>query len=148
MLQRIISAAIAIPLFVLIVCFSPNWLFVLFCLACVLGVSYEFAKLQHFSPNKAWVFALGCLVFALLLFGIFPQHEHFMEYANKAEITEGLQAKITTHTNSYNRLLLVLGIIGFLIWFLFVPILLWRYARSQKYARHSFRVNPRGRFPR
>lgn len=132
MKERIISALIAIPIFLGVLLFAPNSLFMLFWLAAIFFVSYEFSQLRKMNKNKAILFSAATVLFSLLIFGVFPQYWSLLKQANSVKI------------QSYERMLgsleLSLLVIECLIWFIFVPVLLWRYAKSQKLQR-EFRVN-------
>ena len=117
MKQRIISALIAIPLFLAIILFAPQSVYLAFWHLCVIACSYEFFKIRGLSKINSLIMAIVFgsitpIMFYLYFNGFFDRTYLLLFCA-------------------------VMACFVFYIWLIAVPILFRKYAKNQQFKSNN-----------
>ena len=120
MKQRIISALIAIPLFLAIILYAPQSVYLAFWHLCIIACSYEFFKIRGLSKinsliSSVIVGSIAPVMFYLYINGMFD----------------------STH------IILLCGVLSFFmlyVWLIAVPILFRKYAKNQQFKSNNFYI--------
>ena len=120
MKQRIISALIAIPLFLAIILYAPQSVYLAFWHLCIIACSYEFFKIRGLSK-------INSLITSVIVGSIAPVM--FYLYIN----------------NMFNKIYIFLfcGILSFFmlyVWLIAIPILFRKYAKNQQFKSNNFYI--------
>ena len=119
--QRIISALIAIPLFLAIILFAPQSVYLAFWHVCIIACSYEFFKIRGLSKinsliTAAVVGSIAPVVFYLWEYNVFPKN---------------IKATLFEFT-------LFISFIVPIIWLVIIPILFKNYAKDNQFKSDNF----------
>ncbi len=112
MKQRIISALIAIPLFLAIILFAPQVIYLAFWHLCIIVCSYEFFKIRGLCKVKSLISAILVGSVAPLLF--------YINIFNNYSID-----------NLWKIIIIILSSIVILSWCIFIPIFFSKYNKNQ-----------------
>ena len=119
MKQRIISALIAIPLFLAIILYAPQSVYLAFWHLCIIACSYEFFKIRGLSK-------INSLITSIIVGSIAPVM--FYLYIN------GMFDR---------KIILLCGVLSFFmlyVWLIAVPILFRKYAKNQQFKSNNFYI--------
>ena len=114
--QRIISALIAIPLFLAIILFAPQPIYLAFWHLCIIACSYEFFKIRGLSK-------INSLITAAVVGSIAPVVCYLWKYAHLSE-----NMKITIFF-----IISCLSILIPIIWVFIIPKMFKKYNKNQDY---------------
>ncbi|MBQ5429147.1 MAG: phosphatidate cytidylyltransferase, partial [Neisseriaceae bacterium] len=120
MKQRIISALIAIPLFLAIILFAPQSVYLAFWHLCIIACSYEFFKIRGLSK-------INSLITAAVVGSIAPVG--FYLYINRF-----------FHETYLLLFCSVMAYFVLYIWLIAVPILFRKYAKNQQFKSNNFYI--------
>lgn len=123
MKQRIISALIAIPLFLAIILFAPQPIYLAFWHVCIIACSYEFFKIRGLSKinsliTAAVVGSIAPVVFYLWEYNVFPKN---------------IKATLFEFT-------LFISFVVPIIWLVIIPILFKNYAKDNQFKSDNFLI--------
>lgn len=125
MKQRIISALIAIPLFLAIILFAPQSVYLAFWHLCIIACSYEFFKIRGLSK-------INSLITAAVVGSIAPVVCYLWVYLPFSE-----DIKIMTFF-----LTVCLSIFIPIIWIIIIPFLFKKYNKNQEYKSNNALLFP------
>ncbi|MBQ9683555.1 MAG: phosphatidate cytidylyltransferase [Neisseriaceae bacterium] len=116
MKQRIISALIAIPLFLAIILFAPQPIYLAFWHLCIIACSYEFFKIRGLSK-------INSLISSVIVGSITPVISYLWFYTHFLAIIKDFII----------LLILCLAVFVLIIWVIIIPLLFKKYNKNQEY---------------
>lgn len=120
MKQRIISALIAIPLFLAIILFAPQPVYLAFWHLCIIACSYEFFKIRGLSK-------INSLISSVIIGSVAPIFFYILFSTEIDSPTGRLIDFIASHT------FFIMSIIALLSWCIIIPIFFKKYNKNQQF---------------
>ena len=120
MKQRIISALIAIPLFLAIILFAPQSVYLAFWHLCIIACSYEFFKIRGLSK-------INSLISSVIIGSVAPIFFYILFSTEIDSPTGRLIDFIASHT------FFIMSIIALLSWCIIIPIFFKKYNKNQQF---------------
>lgn len=118
--QRIISALIAIPLFLAIILFAPQPVYLAFWHLCIIACSYEFFKIRGLSK-------INSLISSVIIGSVAPIFFYILFSTEIDSPTGRLIDFIASHT------FFIMSIIALLSWCIIIPIFFKKYNKNQQF---------------
>ena len=120
MKQRIISALIAIPLFLAIILFAPQPVYLAFWHLCIIACSYEFFKIRGLSK-------INSLISSVIIGSVAPIFFYILFSTEIDSPTGRLIDFIAGH------IFFIMSIIALLSWCIIIPIFFKKYNKNQQF---------------